>query len=68
MKKKLHKRKGKKLKRKKNLNFLNVFLKRKNKHALIRKFNSISNEKKYHHPIFIQYKKLQKKVNKRKKN
>jgi hypothetical protein len=30
------------------------FFKRKNKHALIRKFNPISNEKKkYHHPTFV---------------
>jgi hypothetical protein len=32
-------------------------LKGKNKHALIRKFNPISNEKYYHHPTFVQYKK-----------
>jgi hypothetical protein len=30
----------------------------KNKHALIRKFNPILNEKNYHHPIFLQYKKV----------
>jgi len=30
----------------------------KNKHVLIRKLNTFSNEKKYyHHPTFIQYKK-----------
>jgi hypothetical protein len=32
-------------------------LKRKNKHALIRKFNPTLNEKHYHHPTFVQYKK-----------
>ena len=32
---------------KKNQNFLKVFLKGKNKHVLIRKFNQVSNEKKY---------------------
>jgi zona occludens toxin (predicted ATPase) len=32
-------------------------LKHKNKHVLIRKFNATSNEKNYHHPTFIQYKK-----------
>jgi len=32
-------------------------LKRKNKHALKRKFNAASNEKNDHNPIFIQYKK-----------
>ena len=37
--------------------FLKAFLKDKIKHALIRKFNPTSNEKKYHHPIFVQYKK-----------
>jgi hypothetical protein len=30
----------------------------KNKHALIRKFNPTSNKKKYHHLIFVQYKKI----------
>jgi hypothetical protein len=41
-------------------NFQNfkVFLKCQNKHVLIRKFNSISNEKKYHYPTFLQYKKF----------
>ena len=32
-------------------------MKHKNKHVLIRKFNATSNEKNYHHPTFIQYKK-----------
>jgi hypothetical protein len=32
-------------------------LKCKNKHAFIRKFNPTSNEKTYHHPTFVQYKK-----------
>jgi len=32
-------------------------LKLKKKNALIRKFNATSNEKHYHHPTFIQYKK-----------
>jgi hypothetical protein len=30
-------------------------LERKNKHALIRKFNTTSNEKNYHRSTFIQY-------------
>ena len=34
-------------KNKKIQNFLKVFLKGKNKHVLIRKFNPVSNEKKY---------------------
>jgi hypothetical protein len=36
---------------------LKAFLKGKNKHVLIRKFNPTSNEKQYHHPFFVQYKK-----------
>jgi hypothetical protein len=35
-----------------------TFLKRKNKHVLIRKFNATSNKQNnYHHPTFVQYKK-----------
>jgi zona occludens toxin (predicted ATPase) len=37
---------------------LKAFLKRKNKHALIRKFNPTSNKKNYHHPTFVQYKEI----------
>ena len=43
---------------KKNQIFLKAFLKRKNKHALIRKFNPTSNKKNYHHPTFVQYKEI----------
>ena len=37
---------------KKNQIFLKAFLKRKNKHALIRKFNPTSNKKKLSSPNF----------------
>ena len=40
-------------KNKKISNFFKAFFKRKNKHALIRKFNPILNKKNYHHPTFI---------------
>jgi hypothetical protein len=55
---------------------LKVFLKRKNKHVLLRKFNPSLNEKKLSSPTFIQYKKVyqfissllyRKKLNERKK-
>jgi len=42
---------------KKNQIFLIPFLKRKNRHALIRKFNPTLNEKNYYHLTFVQYKK-----------
>jgi hypothetical protein len=45
-------------KNKKIQNFLKVFLKGKNKHVLIRKFNPVSNEKQISLPNFVQYKKV----------
>jgi len=40
------------------LNFFKIIFEKQNKHVLIKKFNSTSNEKKYYHPTFVQYKKV----------
>jgi hypothetical protein len=37
--------------------FFKTFLKRKNKHALIRNSTQPQMKNNYHHPIFVQYKK-----------